>query len=134
MNRFTTADVFLRVSRSSRMSSMAKKPPHTEADDTNTASANREARSSGARTEGRQSAAGERNRTTRGTQGTATEELTPQTDDTFAALAHDSSEYAPTEEEIRYRAYLLYIERGGGHGLDFEDWLQAERELKNRSR
>ena len=100
---------------------MAKKPPRTEADDTNTASANREARSSGARTEGGQSAAGERNRTARGTQGTATEELTPETDD-------------PTEEEIRYRAYLLYIERGGGHGLDFEDWLRAERELKNRSR
>ena len=113
---------------------MAKKPPRTEADDTNTASANREARSSGARTEGGQSAAGERNRTAHGTQAMATEELTPGTDDTFAALAHDSSEYAPTEEEIRYSAYLLYIERGGGHGLDFEDWLQAERELKNRSR
>jgi len=113
---------------------MAKKPPRTEADDANTASANREARSSGARTESGQTAAGERNRTARGTQGTATEELTPETDDTFTALAHDSSEHAPTEEEIRYRAYLLYIERGGGHGLDFEDWLQAERELKNRSR
>src|SRR5437762_11834222 len=113
---------------------MAKKPPRTEADDTNTASANREARSSDARTEGRPSAAGGRNRTALETQGTATEELTPQTDDTFAARVQDSSEYAPTEEEIRYRAYLLYIERGGGHGLDFEDWLQAERELKHRNR
>jgi hypothetical protein len=28
------------------------------------------------------------------------------------------------------RAYHRYLERGGGHGMDFEDWLEAERELK----
>ena len=38
----------------------------------------------------------------------------------------------PSAEEIRYRAYELYLERGGEHGLDFEDWLKAEQELKNR--
>jgi hypothetical protein len=36
----------------------------------------------------------------------------------------------PSEEEIRNRAYLRYLERGGGHGMDFEDWVQAEKELK----
>jgi hypothetical protein len=36
----------------------------------------------------------------------------------------------PTEEDIRMRAYHRYLERGGGHGMDFEDWLEAERELK----
>jgi hypothetical protein len=36
----------------------------------------------------------------------------------------------PTEEDIRKRAYDRYLERGGGHGMDFEDWLEAERELK----
>jgi len=36
----------------------------------------------------------------------------------------------PTFEEIRTRAYHRYLERGGGHGMDFEDWLEAERELK----
>jgi len=104
---------------------MAKRTPRTEADDTTSAPANRELRTGG-RTG--------RNRTARETQGAATEEQAPQTATTFAAGPRDdaSNEYAPTEDEIRYRAYLLYVERGGGHGMDFEDWLQAERELKNR--
>jgi Protein of unknown function (DUF2934) len=36
----------------------------------------------------------------------------------------------PSEEDIRRRAYQRYLDRGGDHGMDFEDWLQAERELK----
>jgi hypothetical protein len=36
----------------------------------------------------------------------------------------------PSEEDIRVRAYQRYLQRGGGHGLDFDDWLHAERELK----
>jgi hypothetical protein len=36
---------------------------------------------------------------------------------------------APTYEAIELRAYQLYVERGGAHGQDVEDWLQAEREL-----
>jgi hypothetical protein len=39
----------------------------------------------------------------------------------------------PSEEDIRMRAYQRYLQRGGNHGMDFEDWLEAERELK-RSR
>jgi len=35
----------------------------------------------------------------------------------------------PSEEDIRLRAYHRYLERGGGHGADFEDWLRAEQEL-----
>ena len=35
-----------------------------------------------------------------------------------------------TEDDIRRRAYQRYLERGGGHGQDFDDWLEAERELK----
>jgi DUF2934 family protein len=37
----------------------------------------------------------------------------------------------PSEEDIRMRAYHRYLERGGGHGMDFEDWLEAERDLKS---
>ena len=37
----------------------------------------------------------------------------------------------PSEEDIRMRAYQRYLERGAGHGQDFDDWLEAERELKN---
>jgi hypothetical protein len=36
---------------------------------------------------------------------------------------------APTREEIELRAHQIYVERGCAHGLDVEDWLQAEREL-----
>ena len=39
---------------------------------------------------------------------------------------------APTDEQIRARAYEMYLERGGHHGLDFDDWVRAERELKRR--
>ncbi len=34
------------------------------------------------------------------------------------------------EEQIRQRAYELYQERGGADGNDVEDWLTAERELR----
>jgi len=33
------------------------------------------------------------------------------------------------EEEIRNRAYEIYLQRGGQSGHELEDWLQAEREL-----
>ena len=39
----------------------------------------------------------------------------------------------PTTEEIQLRAYAIYVERGGIHGLDTDDWLQAERELSARN-
>jgi Protein of unknown function (DUF2934) len=38
----------------------------------------------------------------------------------------------PTNEEIELRAYQIYIERGGAHGQDVEDWLQAESELAEK--
>jgi hypothetical protein len=36
----------------------------------------------------------------------------------------------PSDEDIRTRAYHRYLERGGGDGQHFDDWLAAERELK----
>ena len=33
------------------------------------------------------------------------------------------------EQNIRHRAYEIYLERGGEPGHDLEDWLQAEREF-----
>ena len=39
----------------------------------------------------------------------------------------------PTEEEIAHRAYEIFLQRGGEHGNDIEDWLQAERELSEES-
>ena len=40
-----------------------------------------------------------------------------------------AGERHPTREEIELRAHDIYLERGGAHGQDVEDWLQAEREL-----
>jgi Protein of unknown function (DUF2934) len=41
-----------------------------------------------------------------------------------------SVSYGPTQEQIRLRAYQLYLERGGHHGQELDDWLRAERELQ----
>ncbi len=35
------------------------------------------------------------------------------------------------EQEIRNRAYEIYLQRGGQSGHEMEDWLQAERELSS---
>jgi hypothetical protein len=40
--------------------------------------------------------------------------------------------WVPTSEEIRQRAFEIYIERGRIHGSDLDDWMQAERELQEK--
>jgi hypothetical protein len=40
----------------------------------------------------------------------------------------------PAREEIERRAYELYVARGEVPGFDQDDWLQAERELKEAQR
>lgn len=39
-----------------------------------------------------------------------------------------------SEEEIRLRAYYLYLERDGEPGHELEDWLRAEQELTKKPR
>ena len=42
----------------------------------------------------------------------------------------DGTQAGPlSPERIAARAYEIYRERGGQHGHDMEDWLEAEREL-----
>ena len=36
-----------------------------------------------------------------------------------------------TNSDVARRAYELYLARGGNHGLDLDDWLHAERELRD---
>ena len=36
------------------------------------------------------------------------------------------------EDEIRRRAYELYLQRGNASGSEAEDWLTAEREVRQR--
>jgi hypothetical protein len=48
--------------------------------------------------------------------------------------ARQVAKNAPTPEEIRQRAYEIHIERGGIHGCDLDDWLQAEGELQQKQK
>ena len=34
-----------------------------------------------------------------------------------------------SDDEIAMRAHEIYMSRGGDHGHDFDDWIQARREL-----
>jgi len=49
--------------------------------------------------------------------------------------SHTSSQNDPhresvSENDVRLRAYELYLQRGSTPGNDVGDWLQAERELR----
>jgi hypothetical protein len=39
---------------------------------------------------------------------------------------------SPSPEEIRQRAFEIYLERREIHGCELDDWLQAERELREK--
>ena len=39
----------------------------------------------------------------------------------------------PSHDEIAQAAYMRYLERGGNHGSDWDDWLEAERSLRKGS-
>ena len=51
-----------------------------------------------------------------------------------AASAGGSASFDPTYDEIAEAAYQRYLQRGGSDGRDFDDWLEAERELRSRRR
>lgn len=40
---------------------------------------------------------------------------------------------APTQEQIRLRAYEIFLERNGAPGNPLEDWVRAERELTQKN-
>ncbi len=48
------------------------------------------------------------------------------------APARESPRREVTDEEIRQRAYEIYLDRGAAPGFELDDWLQAERELRLR--
>ncbi len=41
-------------------------------------------------------------------------------------------QHEPSDEEIRQRAYEIYLDRGTTPGRELDDWLQAERELRSK--
>jgi Protein of unknown function (DUF2934) len=48
----------------------------------------------------------------------------------YANAAELPAENPAREEEIRRRAYEIYLARGQQSGGELDDWLQAERELE----
>jgi hypothetical protein len=57
-----------------------------------------------------------------------------QNGDTRHAASPDASPGAgPTHSEIAEAAYHKYLSRQGGGGSEFDDWLEAERDLRSRS-
>lgn len=51
-----------------------------------------------------------------------------------SAQDRESKPQFATETDIASRAYQLFIERGGEHGRDVDDWLVAQRELLSPDR
>jgi hypothetical protein len=49
-----------------------------------------------------------------------------------AAIYPDTFDTPPTANEIAAEAYKIYLARGGTHGQDQDDWLEAERRLSAR--
>ena len=41
--------------------------------------------------------------------------------------------YQPSHQEVAEAAYLRYLRRGGQSGDEFNDWVEAERELRGRN-
>ncbi len=96
---------------------MAKRTPRSEANESTTGAA-----ATGPKTRGR-------------SRSSAAGAPAPELSDVFTARsANAGPANAPSEDDIRRRAYQRYLERGGGHGLDFDDWLEAERELRQGGR
>jgi hypothetical protein len=46
-----------------------------------------------------------------------------------AVEKREASSHSTREQEIRIRAYEIYLQRGEQPGSELEDWLQAECEL-----
>ena len=86
----------------------------------------------------------ERRRTARATtrsRSTTPDAIIAEPDGSPAVARHTASEMltqgdgspSPTFEEIAEAAYQRYVQRGGQHGYDFDDWIDAERLLLRRS-
>ena len=65
------------------------------------------------------------------TDTTQTADATPAADS--ESTADDGPGAVDPRERIAARAYERYLQRGGEHGRETEDWLEAEREISGPS-
>src|SRR5688500_17900024 len=73
--------------------------------------------------------------TATGTTVTTSEEVLAASNtesDVLSSSQDGGSSSSPSYDEIAQAAYQRYLERGGEHGRDFEDWVEAERQLSSR--
>ena len=68
-----------------------------------------------------------------GTQVTTSEEVLAAATEGGATMG-GSTTAQPTYDEIAEAAYQRYLRRGGNDGYDVDDWIEAERELRERRR
>jgi hypothetical protein len=88
----------------------------------------------------RASGGGARKRAVRPDPGVAEPGATPMAEPIASAadmsIGAGSSDSAaarePSYDEIAEAAYHRYLQRGGNHGQDWDDWLEAERSLRGR--
>jgi hypothetical protein len=60
-------------------------------------------------------------------------QVTPIRESNGAAPENGTAQlHSVIEEEIRIRAYQIYVERGGQHGFDQDDWTRAEKEVLSK--
>ena len=45
----------------------------------------------------------------------------------------DATKKVPSQAEIEFLAYQIFLERGGEPGHDLADWLAAEEQLRTRN-
>ena len=68
--------------------------------------------------------------------GVTTSSQRAEASDTALSVAANDAARAvtsdPSYDDIARAAYERYLSRGGNHGRDFDDWLEAERELRKR--
>ena len=60
---------------------------------------------------------------------TASDETVAIVDVKATTVSVTTIQREPTDEEVRERAYHRYLERRGAHGSEFDDWLEARRDL-----
>jgi hypothetical protein len=53
--------------------------------------------------------------------------------DSVTFTATPVTEGSPSYDQIAEAAYQRYLSRGGYDGRDFDDWIEAERELRSRT-
>jgi hypothetical protein len=50
-----------------------------------------------------------------------------------SGMPRSAPQSAVQSDEIARRAYEIFQRRGGTHGADLDDWLQAERQLRGEA-